>query len=313
MKFRILHAVFIFLGGILLSSHGYANKGEGYRCLIRYGDGFLAAGSGGQIDWISVSGEKTKSEKFPGENFNCLLEYNNLVIAAGERGTILISSNNGIFRKVESGTVRNINSLTVFNGIIIAGADQGEIITGDGRGSFKKNHLSLKGNIVSVSARASECFGVTDEGEIIRSLDGSKWEITDFNKVYAGYYKPCYFIAILVTENRIAVTGIRNDGSPVMMFSNKGGVWTERILNYTDDQGIKGYLSDIPKAISYYEQGDEYYIACSKGKLMKLPSCSQCNKLVELSEEDLEGISIIENNLMIVGGNFFNRALNLGI
>jgi len=313
MKFRILHAVFIFLGGILLSSPGYANKGEGYRCLIRYGDGFLAAGSGGQIDWISVSGEKTKSEKFPGENFNCLLEYNNLVIASGERGTILISSNNGIFRKVESGTVRNINSLTVFNGIIIAGVDQGEIITGDGSGSFKKNHLGLKGNIVSVSARASECFGVTDEGEIIRSLDGSKWEITDFNKVYAGYYKPCYFTAILVTENRIAVTGIRNDGSPVMMFSNKGGVWTERILNYTDDHGIKGYLSDTPNGISYYEQGDEYYIACSKGKLMKLPSCSQCNKLAVFSEEDLEEISIIENKLMIVGGNFFIRGLNLGL
>jgi hypothetical protein len=313
MPFRILHAVFIFLGGILLSFPGYANKGEGYRCLIRYGDGFLAAGSGGQIDQISVSGEKTKSEKFPGEYFNCLLEYNNLVIAAGERGTILISSNNGIFRKVESGTVRNINSLTVFNGIIIAGADQGEIITGDGRGSFKKNQLSLKGNIVSVSARASECFGVTDEGEIIRSPDGSKWEITDFNKVYAGYYKPCYFTAILVTENRIAVTGIRNDGSPVMMFSNKGGVWTERILNYTDDQGIDGYLAETPNDIFYDDTGDQFFLACNRGRLMKLPSCSQCNKLAVISVEDLEGISIIENNLMIVGGNFFIRGLNLGL
>lgn len=130
--------------------------------------------------------------------------------------------------------------------------------------------------------------------------------------MYAGYYKPCYFTAILVTENRIAVTGIRNDGSPVMMFSNKGGVWTERILNYTDDQGIKGYLSDTPNAISYYEQGDEYYIACNKGKLMKLPSCSQCNKLAVFSEEDLEGISILENRLMIVGGNFSIRGLNQG-
>jgi hypothetical protein len=313
MSFHNLQAVLIFLGGILLSIPGNGNKTEGYKCLIRYEEGFIAAGSGGQIDWISVSGVKTKSEKFPGENFNCLLEFDHIIVVAGAGGTILISSNSGIFRKAESGTGRNINSLAVFNGFIIAGADHGEILRGDASGSFKKYPLDLKGNIVSLSARASECFGVTDEGEIIRSLNGSVWEITDFNKVYAGYYKPCYFTAILVTENRIAVTGIRNDGSPVMMFSNKGGVWTERILNYTDDQGIKGYLSDSPNDISYYEHGDEYYLACSNGKLMKLPSCSQCNKLAVISAEDLEGISIIENNLMIVGGNFFIGSLNLGL
>jgi hypothetical protein len=313
MSFHIIQVVTIFLGFIFLSTPGDGKNTEGYRCVIRYEAGYIAAGSGGQIDWISLSGQKTKSEKFPGEYFKCLLEYKEMVIVAGEKGSIMISTKKGIFRKVESGTARTINSLALFRGIIIAGADQGEILTGDGSGSFKKNNLGLKGNIVSVSARASECFGVTDEGEIIHTTNGSDWEITDFNKVYAGYYKPCYFTAILVTENRIAVTGIRNDGSPVMMFSNKGGVWTERILNYTDDQGTTGYLSDTPNDISYYEEGDEYYLACSNGKLMKLPSCSHCNKLAVLSEEDLEGISIIESNLMIVGGNFLVIGLNSGL
>lgn len=313
MSFQILQVVSIFLAGILLSSPENRNITEGYRSVIRYGDGFIATGSGGHIDWISPEGRKTRSEIFPGENFNCLLEYDHRVVAAGENGSILVSSGKKIFMKMESGTVRNINSLAVFRGLIIAGADNGEIITGDGSGSFKKNQLGLKGNIVSVSARESECFGVTDKGEIIHTWDGSKWEITDFNKVYAGYYKPCYFTAILVTDNRIAITGIRNDGSPVMMFSTRGGVWTERILNYTDDQGIIGYLSDSPNDISYYEQGDEYYLACSNGKLLKLPSCSQCNKLIVLSDKNLEGISIIENNLMIVGENYLIRDLNLGL
>jgi hypothetical protein len=309
MSFNILQAVFIFLAGILLSSPANGNKTEGYRSVITYKDGFIAAGSGGQIDWISVSGRKTKSEIFPGENFNCLLEYNQMIVATGEGGSILVSSEKGIFRKVESGTIRNINSLAVFNGIIIAGADQGEIVTGDESGSFKRKHLNLKGNIVSVSARASDCYGVTDQGEIIYTKNGSDWEITDFNKQYSGYYKPCYFTRVLVTENRIAVTGIRNDGSPVMMVSSKGKVCTERALNYTDDQGREDILVDSPNDIFYDPLGDQFFLACTSGKLMKLPSCPHCNEMAIVSMEDLEGIACNENTMIIIGENFFIKVL----
>jgi hypothetical protein len=311
MAIRTFQAILILVC-ILLSGLCNGSNGEGYKCLIRQGEGFIAAGTGGKIDWISVSGKIIRSEVFPGESFISLLEYDNKIIAAGERGTLIISSGNGIFRKVESGTVRNINSLAVLNGLIIAGADQGEIITGDGIGPFKKTRLALKGNIVSVSARSTECFGVTDQGEIIHTRNGSDWEITDFNKMYAGYYKPCFFTAVLVTENRIGVTGIRNDGSPVMMFSNKGGVWTERILNYTDESGINGNLKEKPYAIAYHEPADEYYIACSDGKIISLPSCSQCNKLLVLSGADLEGISCSEKNLVVVGENFYIGRLSPG-
>jgi hypothetical protein len=311
MLLNFLQVVTVSLGAVFLLFPGNVNKTEGYRSVIRYEDEFIAAGSGGQIDWISVSGRKTRSEKFPGENFKCLVEYNQMVIVAGERGSILISTGEGIFRKVESGTSANINSLAVFNGIIIAGADQGEIITGNVSGAFKKNKLDLKGNIVSVTSRPSDCYGVTDKGEIIHSADGIKWSITDFNKVYAGYYKPCYFTKVLVTENRIAITGVNIDGSPVLMFSSQGSVWTERPLNYTDDQGMAGYLADTPNDIIYDDMGDQFFLACGGGKLMKLSSCSQCNKLAVISGEDLEGMSNIGNNLMIVGGNFFIRPVNL--
>lgn len=312
MHLLILRAVLVILEGILLSSPVTGNRPEGYRAIIRYGDGFLAAGTGGQISWISASGIITRSEKFPGEIFNCLLLFNNMIIVAGDNGSILISSGDGVFRKINSDTDKDINSLTLFRGTIIAGADKGELLTGDGSGSFKKISLNLKGNIVSLSSRSSACFGVTDEGEIIHSVNGSNWEITDFNKIYSGYYKPCYFKKILVTENRIAVTGVQNDGSPVVMFSNQGNVWTERSLNYTDDQGMTAYLTESPNDIIYFEPADEFYLICSKGKLMKLPSCSQCNKLIVIPVDNPEGVSIIDNTMMIVGGNFLIKAVNIG-
>ncbi len=283
---------------------GITNKPEGLRAVIRYKDGFLAVGSDGRIDLISVSGEIIKSEKFPGENFNSVISDNEMVIAAGDNGTILISPDGRTFRKADSHTDKNINSLTLFNTIIVAGTDDGDIIIGDENGFFKKTHPDVKGNIVSVSARNSDCYGVTDEGEIIHTTDGLNWDIFDFNKVYAGFYKPCSFTRVLATENRIAVAGIRDDGSPVLMFSNQGKVWTERTLNYTDEKGMPGFLEDLPQDIFYDEPVGDFFLACNNGKLMKLMSCTLCNELAVISLEDLAGISCNENTMMIVGEKF---------
>jgi hypothetical protein len=286
-------------------------NGQGYSAVTRYEEGFIAVGTDGRIDRISISGAVTGSEKFTGENLNCIISNDKRAIAAGDRGTILISSEDGIFRKIESHTRENINCLSIFKGIIIAGTDHGSIITDEGEESFKRINLDLKGNIVSVSARQSDCFGVTDEGEIIHSADGIKWDITDFNKVYSGYYRTSRFKKILATESRIVIAGIRYDGSPVLMFSTLGNVWTERPLIYTDDQGREDYLTEKPSDIGYDYSTDEFYLACTNGKLMKLPSCSQCNKLSVLASEDLEGISFSENTMMLVGENFLIKAVSI--
>jgi hypothetical protein len=109
---------------------------------------------------------------------------------------------------------------------------------------------------------------VTDEGEIIRSDDGIDWEVTDLNQVYSGYYQPGHFTKVMVTEDRIAVTGFRNDGSPFLMLSARGKVWTDRALNYTDDDDNEGTLGDLPNDIFYAEAEDLFFIACNNGRLM---------------------------------------------
>jgi hypothetical protein len=291
-------------------AYGSNIKSEGYQAVTSYDNGFIAAGSDGRIDWISDSGKITKSEKFPGEEFNSLLSFNQIVIAAGSKGSILISFNKGLFKKVKSGTDKNINSLTLFKEKIIAAADHGEILIGDEKGLFKKIQLALRGNIVSISAEKSGCFGVTDEGEIIHTADGINWDIFDFNKFYDGYYKPCKFTSVLVTENQIAAAGVQNDGLPVLILSTRGKVWTERPLSYTDDHGMISFLKDIPYDIFYDLAINQFILVCSKGKLMTIPSCSHCNELIAFSTEDLKGISANGKKVIIVGENFFFKLIN---
>jgi|WetSurMetagenome_2_1015567.scaffolds.fasta_scaffold04791_1 hypothetical protein len=293
------------------SFQGNRKNYNGYNAVARYKDGFVAAGADGRIDMITISGVITKSVKFPGEKFNCIISNDKFIIAAGDRGTLLAADETGLFRHIESNTGENINGLAVFRGIIVGVTDHGEIISGDGKGSFKKSRLPLKGNIVSVSSRESDCYGVTDEGEIIRTADGIKWDIIDFNKVYSGYYKTSYFTKVLVTDNRIAIAGIHNDGSPVLLLSTQGNVWTERPLIYTDDQGYKVILEDSPNDIIYNDSEDLFYLVCNKGKVMQLPSCNHCNKVVVISTEDIEGIAFNDKIMVIVGGNFLIKVVSL--
>lgn len=285
-------------------------KATGYKAVISKNDGFVAAGSGGRLDWITISGHIVKSEKIGIENFNCLISQDNDIIVAGEHGVMFVSSEKGTFRKINSSTDKNINSIALFKGKIIAGTDGGEIVSGDGKDSFSKVHLAVNGNIVSVTSRNGDCFAVTDKGEIVHTTDGIDWNIFDFNAVYKGFYKTCAFTSALATENGIAVTGVNDNGSPVFMFSTQGNVWSERALVYKDQQGNQELLTDRPTGIFYDNAHDLFYLVCNSGKLMKLPSCSHCNELAVVSAQTLAGISGTNEILMIVGEGFFVKPIN---
>jgi len=306
------HIVISFiLGSIFLILPAYTVNQPGYNSVTGYNDMFLAAGSGGRIDWITFSGRVIRTESFPGEVLNSIISDNKNIIAAGEKGILRISLDGKSFVKAESGTNADINSVIIFRSAIIAGADKGRILRGDPGGSFSALDLNLKGNIVSLSARLTDCYGVTDAGEIIHSIDGVNWDIFDFNQVYKGYYKPCSFTSVLVTLNRIAVAGKQDDGSPVVAFSNQGNVWTERILNYADEQGFRELITEIPNSILYDETGDQYILACNNGTLILLPECSQCNKVTKVSDVDLRGLFFNASKMMIVGDNYFTRIMNI--
>jgi len=287
------------------------NKSVGYKAIVRSGAGFIAAGSGGRIDWLSAAGKIVKSDTIAGETFTSLLVIGQKFLAGGNKGSVLIFSENGTSQRISTDTDKNINSLALFKDLVIAGTDNGELLIGNAREPFRKIELSVTGNIVSVSARAADCFGVTNQGEIIHTTDGINWDVLDFNKAYVGYYKPCHFNSILATPSSIAVAGIHEDGSPVLLFSNQGNVWSDRSLNYTNDDGTGGSLTDSPNNIYYHDTRDEFYLACNNGKLMKIPTCSHCNKVFNLRVVNLFGISGTDSDIVVAGDNYSVESIQL--
>jgi hypothetical protein len=312
-RIRALALAAFGTGTLFLSGNGFGSDppaltgrgtAEGYTCVIRYGDTFLAGGSDGRIDRFSSSGVVTGSVRNPGVQVNSLLVFQERIMAAGNRGSLLVSSDGETFSTMDSKTKENINALAELNGKWMAAADHGQLLIGNENGVEGIWQLDLKGNIVGLSARIADCYGVTDAGEIIHTTNGTEWTVFDFNREYAGFYASCRFTGVTAADSRIAVAGEQADGSPAVFFSARGQVWTQAVLQYEDNQGRDGYLTEVPRALYYDRPQDRFVLACGKGTLLTLPSCSHCNRLILLPAAGLEGIAGNEHTLVIVGEDF---------
>lgn len=286
------------------------NINQGYKAIIDIEDGFMATRTDGIIDFITEKGIVEKSLKIGSAPLNCLISYNDNTYIAGDSGTIIVYSKNAGFKILDKISDKNINALVLFKDFVIAGSDKGEVLIGDKNGDFKKYQLPISGNIVSMSTRPNECYGVTDEGEIISTRDGLNWNILDFNEYYNGFYKPCIFTCIFATEQQIAIAGKKIDGTPVLLLSSQGNVWSERSLDYSDSDGRISVLEEIPNCINYSVPEDLFILGCNKGKLMTIPSCSHCNKIFEYTNFDISCIAIKNEMLIIAGMNFYIKRID---
>jgi len=171
MKHR---TAFFLVSSLLLLFPCKGSSMNGYRALISCGDGFLAAGSGGRMEWISSKGLVIKSLQVSLFGLNALLFNHQSMVVAGDSGTLLISSDQKSFRQVDVHSNSTVFSLVQFNNLILAGSEQGLLLVGGEKDRFELLQLALEGNIVSLSANETDCFGVTDRGEIIHSTDGKQ-------------------------------------------------------------------------------------------------------------------------------------------
>ena len=281
-----------------------ARGSNAYRDITHFKDKFIAVGTNGRVDGISQSGEIMRFKCVCQENLNSAYSNDEIFLAVGDHGIILYSTNGTSFSRAVSGTGKNIFGITYKNGLFVVGADSGTILISNTGVSWKSIPTAIRGNILSISANSSCFFGVTDLGEIIKSYDGIQWDIQDYNREYAGYSQYSIFRKILASPNSITIIGIHKDGSPSIVYSSRGNVWTERPPIYQDDQGVVQGLTNTPNGIAYDPERDQFVVACDNGELLALPPCSKCNKWAKISEKNLQAVCYFDNCILIVGEEF---------
>jgi CubicO group peptidase (beta-lactamase class C family) len=280
---------------------GNNEPNNSYTDIAYFHNKFVAIGANGRIDRITKSGERFSIDSSCNYSLNGVCANDEIILIAGNHGTILYSTDGEKFRKIETATHTNLFGITSKNGLFIAGSENGTILSSKNGLEWTHLNTGAKGNIISISANSTFFIGVTDAGEIIKSSDGINWEIKDYNKEYEGYNKYSIFKNILATQKSIVIVGIHDDGTPSILFSSLGNVWTEKDPIYHNDDGSMLYLTKEPNGITYDPDRDQYIISCDNGELFILPGCTKCNKLLKISDKNLNALLYIDDNLYIVG------------
>ena len=74
------------------------------------------------------------------------------------------------------------------------------------------------------------------------------------------------------------VSGVGKNNTPAAFVSAGGTVWSERSLDYSEG-GAQRMLEAVPMSLSYDALRDRFYLLCTEGVQLTLPSCSHCNSL----------------------------------
>ncbi len=176
---------------------------------------------------------------------------------------------------------QGITASSYFKDRFIAGSSEGGLfyIEND---ELHKYNIGIKGEVTSIDATDTQCFGVTSEGYIFNSKNGRDWTVFDFNSYYSGYYNKCEFVAVAIGADRIAVLGQEAGGKPVLYTSTKGTVWAARELKYEDGNNNFVLADYPPRDLIYNPAKDEFVVIFEWGRIMTVPTCSHCNKLLAL-------------------------------
>ena len=136
----------------------------------------------------------------------------------------------------------------------------------------------MQGRLRALASDRNTLWAVTDAGEIAHRTGASSWVVLDFNAQYTGYYPAMDFRAVAAGGGSVMVAGIGPDGTPAAFTSARGTVWSERLLDYTE-QGLPCVFTSEPTALSYDAVQDRFYLLGSGGAQLALPGCSHCNSL----------------------------------
>ena len=186
-------------------------------------------------------------------------------------------------------------------------ADGRELLALDAGGTVaKREKLPVKGHLRALAADDDVLWAVTDAGEIAHRSGGSAWTVFDFNAQYAGYYPRMEFRAVAAGSGSVMVAGIGPDGTPAAFTSSRGTVWSERLLDYTE-QGLPCLFTAAPVSLSYDAPQDRYYLAGAGGTLLALPSCSHCNVLTRYPVEILFSRITGGTKNLLLGSDGFRR------
>lgn len=269
--------------------------GSSYLNAAAYKDGFIAVGSNGRMEFISISGDIETIHTPVGAALLDISVSQDNAVAVGEEGAILLLQEDGAVSQLKTDCKETLHSVCVFKNMWFAGGDSGVLLYSDDLERWQSIELPLEGAITGLAADGERCIGVTDDGEILVSTDGMAWEMLDYNQYYG---QEISFQGIELCDNMFYAFGVNAEGASQMLMSLEGGVWSDRDLEVYQN-GIPD--GNTPQISGICWDGQQIIAACPDGRVLTLPSCTQCNTVQEVSDKPLYSVAFNSGKLLFAG------------
>ncbi len=282
----------------------------GYTAAAQLGDGFIACGTGGRIDSISLDGDVTTLESGTTEKLTDVFTEGDNVLVSGTNGTLLLSNDAGkTFRKVNTGAKCNLNAAAAYEDCLYTAGEDG-IIYRQGAAGWKKISMETDHAIISMAATNYCIVAITAETDVYYSEDGEQWEYMNFNEDYEGLYPSYVFTKAVGAGETFFVLGCHADNPelPLIMFTETTQVWMQKEMMKINDEPVTGeeniHIHDICFNV------DQIVGAIDDGRILAITECSVCNEEMQLDEQkDLWATAAQESAVLVCGEDFFSRVI----
>ena len=288
-----------------------AGRPAGYLAATAFGEGFIACGTGGRIDYISVQGEVRHLDSgTKAELRSVYAEYPNILVS-GEKGTVLISTDAGeSFMPLEFSPDIDLYGAVQYRDMIYCAGSGGSIYRLDSNG-WKKARIPTENDIISLIITRKYLIAVSAETDVLFSENGSKWEYMNFNEDYDGLYPPYVFTRAVGAGETFFVLGYEAEtpNIPLLMWTETGEVWMQKAIGIVNGEYLTGEEDMQIHDICF--NTDQIVGMMNDGRILAITDCFKCNEEMQLNQTyDLWATAIREEGVLVCGEDFFSRVVS---
>ena len=283
----------------------------GYRDAEAVGEGFVAVGTGGRIDFISIDGEVLSRESGTKADLRCVYAETPNVVVSGAGGTLLVSNDGAdTFTALDVGTKGDLNAAVAYNDTLYAAGVGGVIYcqTPDG---WEAMQMETNHDFIGL-VKTNYCIAaITAETDICISTDGQSWEYSNFNEEYDGLYPRYVFTRAVGAGGTFFVLGYEEENPymPLIMFTETGEVYMPKSMAKVNNE----YFSDEMK-IQIHDISfniDQIVGVMDGGRVLAITDCTECNEEKQLEEDnDLWATAAQEKGVLLCGADFYSRIMD---
>ena len=277
---------------------------QGYHAATFGFNSFFAVGSDGKLDRIENDKKINHIQTPTNEELLSIWTDNTMIIVGGAKGTLLCSTDGVTFSLVKTGISGSIFDITAFQGSYYACSEKGLLIRSQDGNQWESVMLETNHDLIAIAANSHYIMAITAESDIFISQDGEQWKWENFNTSYSNDYVPYVFTGLRNMETSFFIYGQEKDepGSPFVMFSESGTVWTFKPFHEINGSESAEFMPLTIRAIGH--NLDQVLAACDQGRLLTITECSTCHQITDLGKSDLTAIAYGNGHLLVAGTNF---------